>query len=89
MYLSAGKHMPGHAGQEPVEKAREAVRVELLGNRREAANVHEHERDRLHLAAELQAVRVAGELFDEGRGKIAPECAAYLPPLGFATKKTG
>ena len=81
------EHARRHARKEAVEEAREAVRVELLGDRREAADIHEHQRDRLHLAAQRQLAGIARELLDEGRRQIAAEGAAHLPAFGLAAQE--
>src|SRR5476649_1552479 len=78
----------GHGRQEAVHETREALRIELLGNAREAPNVGEHHGDLAQLASELQELRIACYLLDHVRRKVHAEGAADLPPVALRPYET-
>ena len=70
------QHQVGHRRQEAVHEPRQAVRIELLGDAREAAHVGEHHGDLALLAAELQQLGMAGDLLDHVGRQVEAEGAA-------------
>ena len=70
----------GHGREETVDQVDQSHRIapELLGNRREAADIGEQQRHVAHLPAQLKAVGILGQLFDHGRRQILRKRTTHL-----------
>ncbi len=67
--------------QQAVDELGELVRVHVLGDRREVAHVAEEQRQRPHLAAKLQLVRVGDDLVHHRRRDVIAERAPHFATL--------
>jgi SSS family transporter len=73
----------GHRRQEAVHEAGQALRIELLGDAREAAHVGEHHGDLALLSAQRQEVGIAHHRLDLVRRQVEVEGAADLAPVAL------